>query len=345
MVNRSPVTDEAERLVKKHPDTPTRTLARMLSKSHQITIEKARNVLRYRRGNSGVKNRKQISDTSDVRPNQPAGWKPAIPPSLAEPWLPFDLGNSHKTAILSDVHLPYHSEIAVNAAVKFFKKMKPDNVLINGDLMDFYAISRYQKDPSKVDFNAEIESGTEFLAWLRHTFPNSRIIYKDGNHDERWDLWIFNNAPLLEKLPKKLKVAAKEHLSGLMDAALECKESDIERVKDGRPVMVGKLPVLHGHESGKSGLASSVNGARGLFLRTLSTMLVGHSHRTSQHAEADWKHKQTSTWATGCLCELNPAYWRIGNRWNWGAAFVEVDSSGDFNVENFRIGPGGEVWR
>lgn len=327
------------------PDVPSRTLAKKLASTHNIKVETARNCIRSVRGNLGEQHRKAVASKDLYRPNQPAGWKPAMPPSLAEPWLPFELGKGIRVGIISDVHLPYHSEVALNAAIRYFKKKKPNVIVINGDLMDYYSISRYQKDPSKIDFNGELESGARFLAWLRKQFPQCRIIYKHGNHCERFDHWVFNNAPLLERLPKKLRCAAHEFLTGLMDVALDCKNAGVEVVKEGRPVMVGKLPVLHGHEGGSASLASSVNGARGLFLRTLSTMLVGHSHRTSQHAEADWQHKQTSTWATGCLCELNPAYWRMGNRWNWGAAFVEVDSSGEFSVENFRIGPNGEIWK
>jgi len=206
----NPVSAEAKRLAIEFPKAQTRTLARKLAKSHNIKIETARNYFRYHRGNAGTAKRKKIVDKSTVRPNQPAGWKPEMPPSLAEEWTPFDLGNSHKTAILSDVHLPFHSTVAVQSAVNFFKSMKPDNVLINGDLMDYYVLSKYQKDPSKIDFNAEIESGTQFLAWLRHEFPNCRIVYKYGNHDERWDLWVFNNAPLLEKLPKWLDPSSKK---------------------------------------------------------------------------------------------------------------------------------------
>lgn len=344
MPAKSPTRLAAEKLCRTMPDAPSRTLAKKLSASHNVTIEQARTLIRTSRGNAGSAHRKNATKDC-VRPNQPAGWKPAMPPSLAEPWLPFELGNGIRVGVISDVHLPYHSPIAVEAAINHIKKRKPNVILINGDLMDFYALSRYQKDPSKVDFNAEIESGVEFLAWLRHTFPKCRIVYKYGNHCERYALWVFQNAPLLDKLPKKLKIAAHDFLVGIMDTALECEEQGIEVVKDGRPVMAGRLPILHGHESGKAGLGSSVNGARGVFLRTLSTMMVGHSHRTSQHSEADWQHKQVSTWATGCLSELNPKYWLVGNRWNHGAAFVEVSSTGDFSVENFRIGPNGEIWR
>lgn len=341
---KSPARVEAERLCRAMPDSASRTLAKKISAKYKMTLEKARSMIRTIRGVRGVEQRKTAADKSLYREPRKAGEVPAMPPSLAEPWTPFDLGNGHRTAILSDIHLPYHSSIALDAAVKYFKKLKPDNILINGDLMDYYSISRYQKDPSKIDFNAELEAGSKFLEWIRHEFHKCRIIYKDGNHDERFALWVFQNAPLLEKLPKEMRTSTQDFLVNLIDEVLDCKKHGIERVKDHRPVMLGHLPVFHGHESGKTGLASSVNAARGLFLKTLSTMLVGHSHRTSQHAEADWRHKQTSTWSTGCLCELNPAYWRMANRWNWGAAFVEVDSKGEFNVENFRIGPAGEIW-
>jgi predicted phosphodiesterase len=258
-----------------------------------------------------------------------------MPESLAEPWLPFELGNSVNVAILSDVHIPYHSKVAFESAVKHTKRRKPDVLLLNGDFADFYTISRHQKDPSKRDFKQEMQMIRDGLAWLRHEYgKDCRFVYKLGNHEERWQHYLWNAAPEISDDPR-------------MDIGewIDAKQHGVEVVGDQRPVMVGKLPVLHGHESGKASLAPPVNPARGLFLKTLSTMLVGHGHRTSQHSETDWRHKQTSCWSTGCLCEMNPVYWRMGNRWNWGAAHVEVDSSSDFEVDNFRLGPGGEYWK
>ncbi len=328
---------EAERLCLEFPDAPSRTLAKKLSTTHKCTIELARSHIRMSRGNIGDKNRK---DTKPVapRPNQPAGWKPEMPPSLIDPWVPFDMGNGHKTAILSDLHVPFHSEIAVGAAVDYCRQRKPDNLLINGDFMDFYAISKYQKDPSKIDFDAELGAGADMFAWLRNMFPKARIIYKKGNHDERWMTWVVNNFPLL-KVAKKLNL--QEKLERAMDETLNVEKFGVEVVNNQRPVMVGKLPVLHGHELGRGG---GVNPARWLFLKTTSTMMIGHGHRTSQHTEPDWKHVDTTCWTTGCLCDLTPEYARI-TKWNWGAAFVEVDSNGEFEVDNFRIGPSGEIWK
>jgi len=42
-----------------------------------------------------------------------------------------------------------------------------------------------------------------------------------------------------------------------------------------------------------------------------------------------------TTFASGCLCELQPAY-MPHNQWNHGFAFVEVDGD-DFHLRNLRI--------
>jgi len=112
-------------------------------------------------------------------------------------------------------------------------------------------------------------------------------------------------------------------------------------VEDQRPVMAGKLPILHGHELPK-GVSAPVNPARGAFMRTLSTVLVGHSHRSSGHAESDMWHDETFCWSTGCLCDLTPEYARI-NRWNWGFALATVHEDQSFDVENLRITADGKV--
>jgi hypothetical protein len=126
-----------------------------------------------------------------------------------------------------------------------------------------------------------------------------------------------------------------------LSAWLEFSKHDIVLVEDKRPVMLGKLPVLHGHEL-PSGMAAPVNVARGVFMKTGSTGLVGHSHRTSNHAESDMWHKETGCWSTGCLCDLRPEYARI-NKWNWGFAMVAIHKGGAFDVHNYRVMQDGTV--
>lgn len=329
MTVKSPQRLEAERLCAAFPDTPTRTLAKKLAKSHKVTVEQARVHLRRARGNSGEESRK---GATSPRTNGVAGTRPKLPPSIADPWLPFNLGNGIDVAVLSDLHIPYHCERAIKSAVAYCKRRRPDVLLLNGDVADFYSISRHQKDPKKRDFRQEVEAVQASLGWLRSQFKDARIVYKVGNHEERWQHWLWNQAPEISDF-------ARMTLAEWLDVA----DYGIELVTDQRPIMAGRLPILHGHELGK-GISAPVNPARGAFMRTLSTMLVGHSHRTSQHTEPDFHHIDTTCWSTGCLCDLNPAYAPV-NKWNLGFAYVPVDASGGWHVENLRVSSvNGEVW-
>jgi predicted phosphodiesterase len=220
--------------------------------------------------------------------------------------------------------------VAFEAAVQSLKKSKIDTLLINGDFADFYQVSRHQRDPNHRKLSVELKLVVEGLEWLRSEFPKQKIIYKQGNHEERWDHFIWNRAPEIYDLA-----------AVRLDELLQLKRLKIEMVGDN-PIMLGKLPVLHGHELGKS-IFSPVNPARGAFLRTHHRVLVGHSHQTSTHTDSDMFHSMTPCWSMGCLCDMTPKFARV-NRWNHGHAMVEVSAGGNFDVTNYRINRRGEVW-
>lgn len=316
--------DLAAELCREHPNTPKRTLAKVLfnnNKERFKDLEAARCAIRRVTGAHGESNtsRKRVD-----MPHGKAGWKPECPPSSAEPWLPVTIDGPCKVLSISDVHIPYHCKEALEATIAFGKKLKPDVIVINGDWQDFYQLSRWEKDPKKRDTVYELKMGEQGLAWIRGQFPNARMIYKLGNHDERLTKYIWGRCVELYGL------------EGLeLHNILHFEDYGIERVNDN-PIMAGKLPILHGHEFGKSGIAAPVNPARGAFLRTNHTVLVGHLHRPSSHTEPNMWHNETTTWSTGCLCDLQPEYARI-NKWAWGFAHIDVAQNNQFNVHNCRI--------
>lgn len=326
-----PITEMARRLCRENPDHPSRGLARLLVQkcNGALTLEQARKRINRQFGVNGKHHRKQGRGVA-LRPPRLAGVNYQMPPSIAEPWRPYRLEVLGRVGILSDVHVPYHSDVAVAAAVAYLKKSKIAALLLNGDIADFYSISRWEKDPTKRDFRGELEAVRQFLGWIRQEFPGIPIVYKTGNHEERWSHYIWQHAPELSD----------DRLMSL-PAWFRLDQLGIEFVDDKRPVMLGKLPVLHGHELPR-GIAAPVNVARGAFMRTLSTVLVGHSHRTSSHAESDMWHKEIFCWSTGCLADLSPEYARI-NRYNHGFAIVDVHEGGEFDVENLRITACGTV--
>lgn len=247
---------------------------------------------------------------------------PAIPQSKAEPWVAYDLHGS-RMLVLSDLHIPYHDDTALALAIEWGKHRKPDVILLNGDAADFYATSRFETDPAKRDFAGELKAVREFLGYLRHSFRKTRIVYKLGNHEERWWHYIWRKAPELLGCDF-MDFAAMTH----------CDKLGIEVVGNARIIRVGALSVLHGHEW-RAGISTPVNPARGAFLKANECALQGHLHRTSEHTETSISGRVITCWSTGCLCDLHPEYARV-NRWNHGFAEIEMHK-GDFSVENKRI--------
>jgi len=325
------------------PDTPTKTLARKLYAEHAQLwpgLEACYSSVRLARGNCGAKNRRRARPTY-YRPNQPAGFTWRFPASSAETWEPFVL-DAGRTLVLSDLHIPFHDPKAIHALVRRGQTfLRPgDAILLNGDICDFFSISRFDKNPTKSALKTEIDLTRQFLGWLRQTFPRQRIIYKFGNHDEWFDKYLWRKAPELFGLPQitlpHLLTSAspgehlKSEISDLKSSGATPEINGVEFITDQRRITAGHLDILHGHELGKGSIAPPVNPARGFFLKTLECTMAGHLHRSSTHRERTSKGKPIACWSTGCLCGLFPDYAKI-NKWNQGGARLDL-SGMNFSV-------------
>lgn len=334
--NRTPSTRQEylATVIDAHPDLPNLTLAKKVYRDHPEwfpNLDAARSAVRHLRGNLGKQNRQTASSKDLFRPNGRAGEPLPMPPSRAEPWTPYILPPKiKKPLILSDIHYPYHSELALSTAINYGIDCGCDSLILNGDIGDFFSISRYDKDPRQRDLPGELETIKDGLRQLRQRFHGKPIIFKEGNHEERWDKFLWTKAPELLDLPQLR-----------LDAILELDKLKITHVADQRPIQFGSLSIFHGHELGGG---SGINPARAAFMRTMTTMICGHWHRTNQDAQDDVYHgNQMGAWSTGCLSELHPRFLRV-NKWNWGFAVLSKAAGGGFVVENRRISLEGQVW-
>lgn len=244
-------------------------------------------------------------------------------------WKPLVIDGPIRPLILADLHIPYHDRGAIIAALKFGKKNGANAVILNGDIGDFFSISFWEKDPRKRDFAEELQTVREFITTVRQEFPKARLIYKLGNHEERWERYMFVKAPELLDVPE----FQFDKLLGLHPE---------EIVGDKRPIRLGDLNLIHGHEY-RFAISNPVNAARGLFLRAKAYAMCAHHHQTSSHSERTVEQKNRGTWSIGCLCDLHPDYMPLNN-WNHGLGFVEVFSGGKFAVQNKFISESGMVY-
>ena len=308
---------------------PSLALARIMYNENKelfTNVDNARSALRYIEGKRGKQDfTKNIEQSpffmQNERPRNPYN----LPDSDETKYEPYYI-KAKKLAVLSDVHIPYHSIDAITATFDKISNEKPDAILLNGDFIDFYGLSRFMKDPRKRSVAHELQSAREILDILA-TF-GAKIYFKLGNHEERYEHF------LMQKAPELLGIQQFElrYLLGL-------DERGIDLIGDKRIIKANDLNIVHGHEFGQS-IFSPVNVARGLFLRGKVTAMQGHNHSVSEHTESDMNGNIVTTWSLGCLCELNPAYLPI-NKWSHGFGIVDLHDNGkDFHVYNYRIHKG-----
>jgi predicted phosphodiesterase len=227
-----------------------------------------------------------------------------------------------RALIISDVHVPHHDAGALKVALSYARERKVDSVIINGDLLDFAAVSRYDKTTDVASLRDEIDVGKDVLALIRRRLPNARITYRLGNHEERLEYYLMRHAREIAQL-------------GIVtiDRLLDLERLKIEHQRDRRPIWIGKLCVLHGHEMRS---AAAINIAKSVLDRTHVNTIVGHWHRRQQYDRRSVDGSMIGCWVVGCLCDLRPHYMPI-NQWQHGFAIVEVHRSGRFRVDNYII--------
>lgn len=311
------------------PNTPTLTLAKKLFKEYPetfIDVENARDALRRIEGKKGKERGKLTADKSlykdEERPRNPF----KLPKSYAKGRKHIDI-KGKKVLILSDIHIPYHDIEALTTAINVGLQEQVDTIILNGDALDCHMVSDFVKDPKKRRFKDELYAMRTFVYELRQTFPNAEIIYKEGNHEERYWRYMRVKAPELFDIDA-FDFASLCHLD----------KNNIQFVEGKNKINIGGLSVFHGHEFGKQ-FIPSVNVARGLFLKTKANAMCGHHHQTAEHTERDVNGKVITCWGVGCLSELSPDY-NPYSKYNHGFAIVTRGNGKEFHVKNYRINCG-----
>lgn len=311
----------------KFPKLATLALARTIYNSDPElfdSVDQVRSLVKYYRGNMGERNRKQLGNREhQVPPNSLNTYN--LPRSRTVSRKTFTLPQqANNILFISDLHVPFHDIVALTAAIKYGKEKQVNTIFINGDLIDFYPISRFVNTKRKSTLSQELSATKKVLEVLRNEFPDALFYFLHGNHDNRLQHYLATKAP-------ELLGTAEFELHKL----LELDKFKVRSFEDITLVRIGKLTVTHGHLLLK-GFFSPVNPARGAFLRAKDSTIISHVHNVSEHTEKTIKDKIISCYSTGCLCELTPDYSPINN-FGHGFAHITVFPGGKYRVRNKRI--------
>ncbi len=316
--------------LKRFPKTPLLTLAKKIYEEHPLqftSVDQIRKTLSYHTGKHGNKNRKSLSDRS-MQQEVLYNYAPFenIPDSFEEIREPYILGTAtKKILVLSDIHFPYHNAAALRVAINYGIEQQVDCIILNGDILDFYALSDFSKDPSKPKFRKEIELGKWFLNELRLAFPKAQIYYKIGNHEMRLERYLQVKAP---------EIFDTEEFR--LDILLEFNKHHVILIDKYTVIKAGNLNIIHGHEYKGAG---GVYPAKYIYGKSKVNTLCGHYHRSSTYLDKNMDGHYHGGFSTGCLCELSPDYMPY-SEWVHGFAVVTMKQNGNFSVQNLTIDNG-----
>lgn len=201
-----------------------------------------------------------------------------------------------KTVFISDIHIPYQDKKALAIAMDIIKDMKlkaDDNVIIGGDLVDYYPISNFSPDLMQSSIDEELYETTNWLNELRKIVPFSRIFFFQGNHEDRMQRKIMSCVSALAPFLKN-RLSIRE--------LLEFKKFNIKEVKT--PFTLNKkLYYLHGHE--KKGFVTPKHIANVNLMYYNRNVIVGHHHRFDMSIATQLDGSLLGGWANGCLADLS----------------------------------------
>jgi len=278
-----------------------------IAKFYEISYDSAR----HWRSDSGVPIRKQERGDAPVefpRANVPMLLKTATGISTA--------------AIIGDTHNPYQDTEVVKTVEDFLEQLQPEYLIYNGDINDFYQVSVFSKDPARLGkLQSDIDISTAMFKRHSMTMPNTKKIFVEGTHENRWFKYLQDKAPAVSKLR-----------STNITELYKLDEFDIDYVPFERGVLVnGTFLILHGDIVS----AHSSYTARRHYEKHGGSGICNHTHRLGSYYKRD-RFGIWGWWENGCLCSLNPD-WIQNPDWQQGFSLVHFKDNGRYWVEQLPV--------
>ena len=210
-------------------------------------------------------------------------------------------------AVINDTHNPYQDLVALGLVERFLTDLQPDFLFYAGDANDFYQISVFDKDPARIsEMQSDIDNTRAMFRKHRVMLPNADIRLIGGNHEDRWQKFLWTKASALSSL-NCLTIPELYHL----------KDYGIQYIPDGTGYLInGVFKVMHGDLIS----AYSAYTAKRMFEKHGHCGMHGHSHRGGSYYKTD-DFGTWGWWENYCLCSLNPDWIKHPN-WQHGISLV-----------------------
>ena len=241
--------------------------------------------------------------------------------------------------ICNDMHGSHMDRPAVDAFLNDLTKWKPDEIVMNGDMIDcggFLAAHHtigYVAE-SAYTYQDDIAAGNWFLDEVQTRCPKAVIHYTEGNHESRVERYVMDQRISNKRDAVFLaELLAPSTLLRLAQRGIQYYRRSEVHLADHPPgwIKLGKIYFVHE-------LGTSKNAASAAVTATAGNVVYAHTHRADTSTTILPGAGLIAAWNPGCLCQRTPLY-RHSNPtgWSHGYAVQFVESDGDFLHLNIPI--------
>jgi len=184
-----------------------------------------------------------------------------------------------KIMVTSDYHIPFEDKKAVNVMLKYAKHYKPNVFVINGDFIDAYQISKYDKNPDrKESLQDEITMANDYLDKINKNLPKkTEKHFLLGNHEMRITSYLWRHPELYG-----MKILKTENLLDLKNKGWKYKTGSYDYWKnDNGHLQLGEVLIMHGDNRLNGASTSKYAGysAKNTMYSLQKSVVLGHTHR------------------------------------------------------------------
>jgi predicted phosphodiesterase len=93
---------------------------------------------------------------------------------------------NYQIICINDLHIPHQDEKSLQLVFDFIIEKQPNELVLNGDILDCYWLSAFLHNPSiKIYTQQECDIFYKLFSKLRKHIPNTAISFIPGNHEDR----------------------------------------------------------------------------------------------------------------------------------------------------------------
>lgn len=218
-----------------------------------------------------------------------------------------------KWIIVGDAQVPFHDPLAIEVAARAIEEINPDHVIYNGDMIDFWSISKHEPRRAEVEQYVSIQEEIDRTILIQDILTRGcksscKRHNIDGNHEDR--------------LERFLGTGSQSRLGSLralhMDGVFSYKKRGFASY---HPYQEGiwltdNLFVYHGIYIGNTPGESVKKEIQSIG----ASVIMGHTHRVANLRFRQGKSEHRGI-ENGCLCQLQSSYKAMTN---WSHAFTLV---------------------